>query len=255
MSSRLRGHDDPVELFRRSNPVDPIGQPGTDAPRADALAQEIVKLPVDTLHRGPRGARRQWTIVLLAASAAVAVAAAVMLTRDVSAVGSIGCFREPSLEGDAAIVRSDGRDPITLCRELWETDAFPRAPSPPEELVECVLPTGVLGVFPAAHCSQVQNGDDPDPDISVLPPPDGQHVIDASEFARHRDRLVEMFLEEDCPTMEHGEGLVQEAFEEGLFPGWSVVLPEQGHPERPCATLGFDESTRTILLVPSEPPQ
>jgi hypothetical protein len=83
-------------------------------------------------------------VLLLAATGFTTYA----LTREPTHLASVGCFETESLGAGVAVVDADGRDPRTICAELWRTDALPGPV--PDRLAACVLETGAIGVFPSS---------------------------------------------------------------------------------------------------------
>jgi len=77
------------------------------------------------------------------------------LTREPKHLASIGCYDAASLTANVAVVGPDGRDPVSICAQVWQQGAL--GANPPKRLEACVLETGAIGVFPSAGASTCGN--------------------------------------------------------------------------------------------------
>jgi hypothetical protein len=71
------------------------------------------------------------------------------LTRKPTHLESIGCYDRASLSANTAVVSADGRDPVTICAQVWRQGAL--GADVPTQLEACVLQTGAIGVFPRSN--------------------------------------------------------------------------------------------------------
>jgi hypothetical protein len=255
-----RRRADPLELLRRHNPVDLRTLPGTDDTDVEMAFVRILAGTPPTASPRRRFLHRRTALLLPAALALVAATTAVLLTRDVSEPAAVGCYRDASTDADL-IVAATGNDvsAVETCRQLWQEGAFGAAPPPPE-LTECVLPSGVVAVYPASDCSAVsQPAETSQPTASAipgtaleqpLPPTSQEHSATASQIETARDRLLARLLEHECPSVEQAAELVTEVLDQGLLPGWDLEVAAGFQPSRPCASLYFDEVRKRIELVP-----
>lgn len=251
---------DPLELLRRHNPVDVRLLPEGDDTDVEMTFARIVREPPPAAPPRRRFQHRRTALLLPAALALIAATTAVFLTRDVSEPAAVGCYQEASTDANVVVAATGNDDSaVDTCRQLWQEGAFGAVP-PPAELTECVLPSGVVAVYPAADCSAVFQPDEaPQPTAPHIPgaapdrplPPTSQdHAATASQIETARDRLLAQLLEHECPSVEQAAELVTEVLDQGLLPGWELEVASGFGPSRPCASLYFDEARKRIELVP-----
>jgi hypothetical protein len=99
----------------------------------------------------PRRPRRILVVAVALAIAGILAAAAYggyKLTRPVAPVATIGCYETDSLDANTAVLASGTRSPVAACARIYAS-AFPDSQRPPR-FTACVLPSGSVGVFPAA---------------------------------------------------------------------------------------------------------
>lgn len=255
--------------LRAANPVpDEQVLPGPDAPRPVADLERI-------LAGGRRPRRWRWRpLVGIPAVALVAATAGVLLTRDVSEPLSVGCYAEASTASDRAIVSADAaQGPAGVCQELWDEGVFPTQPRP-DELVECVLETGAVAVFPTDSCDDVADPD-PDPDGEPgsgqdptgaatdpgapaddgrpLPPEEPVDADEQRQLITARDRIVDLVLA-GCVTPDEAATPIGEILDDAGLDRWTIAFADGFTSDAPCVYPAFIVEERTVLLTPGPRP-
>ncbi len=158
---------------RPSRPASPAGPDEPDEPRGRTLRRR-------RRARGPLPRRRRVVVALVAAGAVVlsGTAAATIAWQRAHDRSEVHCypiwttdFDNPSLGGDAISIPQDSASvAIDMCRSFWAqgyltsippyTEPKGQSPVPavPPPLIACVLPKGIVGVFPAVNqetCAQL----------------------------------------------------------------------------------------------------
>lgn len=232
-------------------------------PDADAVAGADSARAHDDLQRilgaAQHRARRRPVGLLAAASlfAVAAGAATVTFWPDHDPM-TVACFADARTDADTAVVAARrGGGPAAACGDVWREGSLGRGL--PDHLVECVLPTGHVGVFPAQTCDQVHGLPGESPAVAATPSvtasPSGKpaagppgDVIDA------RDRLTGAFAERGCVPPDEARAAVQSEIEDGSLLEWEIEEAGPFTPGQPCASLAFDADRRRVLLVPLPPP-
>jgi hypothetical protein len=173
------------------------------------------------------------------------------LTREPTHLDSLGCYETAALDGNVAIVKSDGRDPTVICGELWHDGAMGPGPAP-ESLAACVLDTGAIGVFPSSGedaCEQLGLAD--------LPP---TYAAEQRRFAALRDAVVAVLgapygsSEGDpkCLREEEARALVRRELDAHGYGDWGIDVIGGGFTAGSCAEVGvgFDGGRKVVILVP-----
>jgi hypothetical protein len=176
------------------------------------------------------------------------------LTREPTHLESIGCYDRASLHANVAVVGADGRDPATICAEIWEQEALPGAPVP-EKLASCVLDTGAIAVFPSS-------GADPCEELGLADLP-ASYAAEGKRFAALRDAIVAELGEPasgstrggpECVAEDAARAIVRRELDAHGYGDWSVeVAGEPFSAARPCADVSFDGAGKTVLLVAAGP--
>jgi hypothetical protein len=186
-------------------------------------------------------------VLLLAATGFTTYA----LTREPTHLASIGCFETESLDVGVAVVDADGRDPRTICAELWRTGALP-GPIP-NRLEACVLEEGV-GVFPSSSpgtCSRLGLADLP-----------ASYAAQARRFAELRNAIFARIGwpgsgtdpgSGRCAREEEARTVVREELDDHGYTEWRIEVDEGFTSQQPCASLAFDEKRKIVVLVPMAP--
>jgi hypothetical protein len=247
----MMSHFDPDELLRSANPVDEarLFAP-LESPSAQRLFEKITG--VGYLPRPEPPYRRRWRVYVTSVVAAVAVSGGVAFAltyRQPTKRVNVECFSQPSLTGRGHVAVSDGRDPITVCREAWANgDVGFGQPSP--SLVACVLRSGVAGVFPSADGTDDVCGRLGLSPMSVTSP---QVPTSIPAVVVLRDRLVAA-MTRSCLGLPQAEALVQTELRRAGLTGWTVTIITPFSLGRPCASLGVDDpGRRVILTIPKAP--
>lgn len=220
--------DTMVEALRRSNPVPAAAViDRRSLPYAHALFAEIVAQPT-------RRVRRR---VLLIALALVLIAALLMAFVAVRRVGtslSIApvCYGADSLSAQKIV--ASGGDPQQACAQVWAGGRFGTRAVPDFDV--CVLPSGVLAVFPGEAGSVCRRLD--------LPASSGDNRVERFIDAVNREVSAACVGRDRALEIVNGEiatrGLTSWKAEVGA--GWNDV-------NHTCASIASDSSTNTILIV------
>lgn len=227
----------------------------------DAFLDVILAGPERPARRPPERRRLVATVGVSAVAVGALVGGRYILTRPTTKPVSVACYSGADLEARSVVETGLG-DPVDRCRQAWRAGAFgPPSEAPP--LVPCVLPSGVVGVFPGssgATCDSLdaarsEPGDGPEPTA----PGDGTGTgTDATEL---RAALTTAISSARCRTREDaGEVVRQELAARGLG-AWRI---EEGPGDgggfdavRRCASVAVDAERHVVVLVPvpeSSPP-
>lgn len=225
--------------------------PGRLMLRKEHLVSELTRMgaspqtPTETSTPPRRHRRRRWAVVALIPAAILAVAAVrhVMVHSAEEVVESIGCFDAPDTHANTTIGNSDGRDPVDVCKDLWEQGIVSVGSTSPPPLVACAIGGGAVGVFPGSEGTCQELG------LSDLP---GGYREAATRFVALRDDLVERFGEAGCLNEADARHVVQEQLDARGFIGWTVEVARPFSPDEPCAFLGFDTPRKVVLLIPQD---
>ncbi len=235
--------DDPFEWLRSRNPVsDPSALP---EPQADPTALGVLRR-IRTSETGGRGrrhrrlGRRLLIPVAVGAALATTAAAAWVLNRPPDDPTQVACFREVDLSSSDIIALTAGSDPIAQCGQVWDEGEFAGSGSSPE-LAPCVLPSGIVGVFPAVKG---------DPCVRLgLDAADLTVTLESAALLALQKSLVERFARE-CVPIDGAAEIVESEIDRAGLHGWAVTPPDARPPARPCASVSIDAPTRTVTLVP-----
>jgi hypothetical protein len=249
---------DPDELLRSANPVD---EARLLAPSESAAAQRLFEkiTGVGYAPRPPLPQRRRWRVYLTSVAAAIAVGSGVAYAvtyRQPTKRLDVDCFAQASLTGRSAGLPSDGRDPVAVCRDAWLAGRVVPGGHTAPDLVGCILSTGIAGVFPEFPITGNPGAAVDDvchrlglAAMAVAPataPPSIPAVIGL------RDRLVLAFKGK-CLDATQAQAIVQRELRRAGLAGWTVMATTPLSPDRPCASLGFDEPARMVLIIPNTP--
>jgi hypothetical protein len=196
------------------------------------------------LRRRRRPSRRR---VIVAASAAavvalVAAAAAWIVTKSPSDPVRVACYSSASLKADAALLRTEPSDgPVAACAEVWRSGAFRSVSSTTPALAACVLSSGAVGVFPgdASVCDQLGLP-------RVATDSGGLTTVGVALI----DKLVAALAAPNCVDVAAAADLVREQLDQAGLAGWTLITPATVASDKPCASIAFDPSSKTITLVP-----
>lgn len=252
--------NDPLERLRAANPVP--AQVSTLPSPDPVLFHRIASGMAEQQYARARRRRRARRLVpVLVVSSLLGATTAYALRRTVPAKPqSVACYEAPDLESRTEVVPVDRDGPVDACAELWRRGVLGVGGERPP-LVECVLESGVAGVFPARpgvdacrHLADAPRPSDPatagatDPRPVPVPPPDGRVN---ERFLAFRDVVLPQFLDRGCIDARAGVAIVRRELDAAGLGDWVVVPGDGFSPERPCATLLFRPEAREVVLVPA----
>ncbi len=237
---------DAFEVFVATNPVDEFALPGPESTEARDLFARIIATPRQRLDQPARYSKRRLAIAIAVAMLALAsMAAAWLLTRDVTDPISVICYQDVSLDSPAADAPNEGPLNVDLCNPAWEDrilineDLTPPGTTPP--LVGCVTERGSLAVFPTSDtevCARLGLAD-------VNP----ESVPAVAPLRQLQADLVDHFSQQHCQPMEDAQRDVADILEADGFSDWQIQLsPGEGGDE--CASFGLDIESQTVDLIP-----
>lgn len=268
---------DPFDRLRDADPLAGRVSPGHSDPDAVAmrdaiLASEHAVSPLAAVVRR----RRRWLAAGVAVAAGVATAAALAVrTTPVADPTSVGCYDGPSTVASTIVMASSDASPVDLCRALWESgDVSPGISGsqgiPP--LVACVVEGGVIGVFPASSCDDVdRSGRDvppwfpPDTETPRVGAPDGDRAAPPTEGLplpdfQTDDVVVREAMEEirdsmmdRCLTLEQATALAEGVLADAGLDGWTVGPVVEWPDGDVCASFFPDAPEQAVRFVPDEP--
>jgi hypothetical protein len=241
---------DSDELLRSANPVDEtmLFAPGESA-SAQRLFEKITGIAYEPALPPPH--RRRWRAYVTSVVAAVVIGGGVAyaVTYQPTKKLDVGCYAQASLQGRVSAIPSHGGDPVGTCRNAWIAGQVGPG-DPPPNLVACVLRPGHAGVFPAAG-----QADDVCRRLGLAPVDGPSPLVSTSVPAIFalRDRVVAA-LQRSCLSGRQAEDVVHSELRRAGLTGWTVTITTPFTPARPCASPGFDEPGRRVLIVPIPAP-
>lgn len=270
---------DPFDRLRDADPLAGQPLPGADDPDAAALRDAILATGAEvTPMAGVARRRRRWLVGGVAVAAAVATAAALAVrTAPVMDPTSIGCYDAASTAANTLVVAATDVSPVEQCRDLWESgDVVPGVTTdtlPP--LIACVLDEGLVGVFPAGACDDVdRSGRDVPPwsppgvevpDLDKVPsvapspsdaPTDGLPLPDYQTddpVVREALEEIRLTMMDRCLTLDRATTLAEGILAGAGLEGWTVE-PVVAWPDGDvCAGFFPDAPERAVRFVPDEP--
>ena len=206
------------------------------------------------------GPNRRRLVVALAAAVTVSAGAAAyaFFVRDVAKPLNVACFASADLQGRIVVRALDDRPPADICAAAWRDGLFGGQAVPAPPLTPCVLDSGVVGVFPS----------DPSGDtctrLGLAPPATAPPVFPAnpspsptptrsaaSALTELRDSLVVDYLTRRCVVPDEAVAFARQEIVRLGLTGWTVIISPDAPPtaEHPCASFGFDQEGRRVLLV------
>jgi len=201
-------------------------------PSAQALFADIVA-------ERPRRVRSRVLVLVVVVVLVAAMLMAFVALHRVGTSLSIApvCYESDSLQAPNVVVTAG--DPKQACASLWAGGRFGR--SVPDFDV-CVLPSGVLAVFPGESGSVCSRLD--------LPASSGDNSVE--RFVDALNRRVSA----RCFRLDQAAQIAKEELKRRRLAGWRI-LPGDGTADavRTCASIGADPSARTIALVPIRNPR
>jgi hypothetical protein len=245
---------DPLERLRGANP---FPTSSVERVRADPLLFRAIVSGQVRSRPVPARRRRRIVVPALAAAGLLGGTVAYAVLREPAAKPqNAGCYESADLEATTLVVSVGAEGPAAACAEVWRRGLLgPGGEVPP--LTECLLTTGVVGVFPARTSGQdvcnslarssttVPAG----PASSTVPP-----SADVNErFRLLRESVLPQFLGAACLDPGSATDIVRGELDRAGLRDWRVTTAGEFSADRPCATLGFRPEAGEVLLVPSTP--
>jgi len=247
---------DADQLLRSANPVDEAGLAGpSESVAAQRLFERITGVaylpsPVTAPSRAHRFRWRRSRLYLASAVAALSVGGGVayaVIYRQPAKRLDVACHLQARLGGPVSVVASQSGDAVAACRAAWAAGRVGPG-EPPNDLVACVLASGSAAVFPAA-----------DPTDDVCDRLGLARVDSRSQPVNHsvaalaalRDRVVAA-MSASCLSASQAQSVVHDELRRAGL-DWSVTITAPFTPARPCASPGFDEPSRTVMIIPTTP--
>lgn len=252
---------DPLDRLRAANPV-LLADP-TLAPPDPVLFRRITTGAPSRPERRRRRGRRLLP-ALVVTSLLGGAAAYALLRGEVTQPQNVACYAAADLQAHTEVTNGDEDGPAAACAELWRLGTFgPDRGVPP--LAECVLDSGLVGVFPATPgqdvCAAlllppVAGATVPAPPTTPGPtsqPPQGDPNARLLAF---REAVASEFVESPCVEPAAGTAIVRRELERAGLTDWTIrggegLSGDGFSPQRPCATLSLRAETKEVVLVPS----
>lgn len=241
---------DPFDLLRELNPVAPADVAGSaSSAQARHALEEIVATEPDASRKRAvdrryyTGRRRGVLVLASIALVSAAAAAAWALTQGPTKKLTIGCYASADLQARTVVVAAGTRSPVQTCREVWRRGDFGRRSTP--ELEACVLPSGAIGVFPAAKhqaCRKLE--------LAPVAPNPTSTTRSANSPIRLKSALVQQFVANPCMNEKQATATVEATIHRLGFAAWRIRADAPFTSTRPCASLAFDEERHLVELVP-----
>jgi len=178
------------------------------------------------------------------------------LLRDrVTKPDTVACFKSADPNADTETASVDQRGPVAACADLWQQGEFDSGGQVPP-LVECVLPSGIAGVFPnfaggdvCARLSLPTASTSPPTTASSPPPPTAADVND--RILAFRDTVLPQFLDAGCIELAPATAIVRRELDRAGLNDWTVRAADGFSTDRPCATLALRPESREVLMIPT----
>ena len=235
-----------LDLLRRFQ-----ADPAPPTPEAVERAEARLRAEIDG--RWPRRRRRRRLALGLIPVALVVAGAGYALHEPARVDAGIGCGNQPSISPESLLVLPpNAGDPVTACARHWRRGEV-AGDRPLPELTACVAPTGAVMVLPGGgpgFCARAGGTD--------IPPGYRER---RERFAKLFTALQKQFSAGDGKRVNpdfvcvgdaaRATAIVRETLDAHGFADWRIALSEERFgPDRPCATLAYDERSRTITIVP-----
>lgn len=245
---------DPLERLRAANPV-PTRAVATIAPDPVLFARITTPAPA------PAPAPRRWRDrrlmpVLLAGSVLTGAVAATFYFRDhVTKPETVACFEAAAPDAPAQVTGVDRRGPVAACADLWRQGLIGAGGDAPP-LVECVLPSGIAGVFPTRAgedtCARLSLPAPSSTPSTTVPPPPAPTAADVNaRILAFRDAVLPQFLDAPCVELAPATTIVRRELDRAGLGDWTVRAGEGFSAARPCVTLSLRPEAREVILVPT----
>ncbi|MDQ3641409.1 MAG: hypothetical protein M3450_08090 [Actinomycetota bacterium] len=206
--------------------------------------------------RRPRRGAKRLLPVLLASSLFGGAAAYAFLRGEVSKPERVACYQSADLNAKTVVVSVDEDGPVAACAELWRRGVLGTAGEVPD-LGECVLDSGVAGVFPSTSGQDVCGALKLPAVVSstTVPGPVPQPDPNAGLRA-FRDAVAGPFLDSPCVEPPAAFSIVRRELDRAGLTDWTIRggegLSGDGFTaQRPCATLSLRPENKEVVLVPT----
>jgi hypothetical protein len=249
--------NDPLERLRAVNPV-PVR---TVLPAPDrVLLHQIVSGLVPAAPPPRTRVPRLVPVAVVIAALFGGTVAYALLRGGVTKPQTVACYAEADLEARTEVVGVGDEGPVAACAELWRRGVLGAGGGAVPPLEECVLDSGVAGVFPATPgrgaCTALIGP--PTGPSTTAPPPQPPPADVNSRVLALRDALLPQFLEVPCVEPRVAADIVRRELERAGLGDWTIRgsegSPAEGYSaQRPCASLSFSPESREVVLVPSVP--
>lgn len=244
------------DLLRAANPVDEGGllMP-SESPSAQLLYEKITGTPYSGR---PRPARRNWMGRGLAALIAVAggsAVAAYAISSHVTTHLAVTCYAAPALQSHRLVVQAEAAGPVATCSRAWADGRLGTGPVP--LLVACATPQGVAAVLPSAPgadvCGQLGLAALPAgaASLSSTTPPTAALTLPTNAAGTLplavRDAIIDN-LGSTCASSAQAELAITKLLAKANV-NWTVFTPTPFPAGRPCASPGFEEDAKRVVLT------
>ncbi|WP_322760089.1 hypothetical protein [Frankia sp. Cr2] len=189
--------------------------------------------------------RRRWAVVPGAVAIAGSLAAAgwgLLPGGQATDATTVSCYSTVNLDGDVGIVGSAAvADPAGACRTVWRQSGI----SEPATTAVCVTPMGMIAVFPSdGSCQKL--GLRPFTGVSE----------DAANLAAFKEDASEAVATAPCQSRSVIVTMIRQELDAHSLGTWRI--DESGYNQpwaegRPCASLGFDDEGKNVIIVPMPP--
>jgi len=217
-----------VEALRRANPVPADQVAGRRSmPSAHALYADVIS-------QRPRRVRKRVLLIAIAiVLLTVILIAAMFVRRESNSVGSAPvCYSSASMTSSRVVAIGD--DPRAACVGLWTHGRFGSGAAPNFDV--CVLPSGVLAVFPGEAGSVCPRLD--------LPESSGDDRV-----ARFSDDISRE-VQGTCVGFDPAARIIKRAMHRLGVSGWTVTRGARAFDAiHPCASVAVDAAARKVIVV------
>jgi len=253
---------DSDQALRAADPVDErrLRDPA-DSGTAQRLFENITGIPYVAAPSKVRPRRRRpWAYAssLIAAFGIVGGVAYAVAYKQPTKHLEVACFAQASLSANVSATPAHGPDPVAACQDAWMAGHVGTGPVP-AYLQACVLRSGAAGVFPAAGatddvCARLHlaAAGSPVGSVSTYGSTTVPEPTTVEPFFAMRDAVVNA-LRTSCVGPDRAKQIVRRALDQAGLTDWRVELNGTFNPGRPCASPGFDEANRRVLLIPIPP--
>ncbi len=228
-----------------------------DPRRAGARKQVLIReIRIERARPTYRRRRRRVLAVLVpAAILSVAATGYALLKPDQVVAAGIGCFDQPSLDANVAIVSTSGESPEAVCAKEWQQGAVRLGTNEVPPLVACVNEPGAVLVFPSSRetiCTE----------LGLQDLPAGYEEA-AGRFVKMRDAIIrELFRSATrgsaternaCLRQDEALRIVRRILHEQGFKAWTAEIAAGDYAGRTCANLvAFDDRAKKVLVIPTD---